>query len=168
MPCAGPENGTSKAAVVGIGFVGRAWAISFARAGCEVALWDEDREAPGRALRYIEQRLPDLAATDLSNEATPRRIRGRTRSFPTLESALDGAAHVQETTPEDVEVKCQVFARLDKAAASESVLASSASAILSSAFTEELERFVFGLNRGGIERSRYRGGVVKDGGRVVA
>jgi transposase len=88
LPCAGPENGTSKAAVVGIGFVGRAWAISFARAGCEVALWDEDREAPGRALRYIEQRLPDLAATDLSNEATPRRIRGRTRSRTRVLAAI--------------------------------------------------------------------------------
>jgi hypothetical protein len=63
--------------------------------GLRSRLVDEDREAPGRALRYIEQRLPDLAATDLSNEATPRRVRGRTRSFPTLESALDGAAHVQ-------------------------------------------------------------------------
>jgi L-gulonate 3-dehydrogenase len=151
-----------------MGFVGRAGAISFARVGCEVALWDEDREAPGRALRYIEQRLPDLAATDLSNEATPGRVRGRTRSFPTLESSLDGAAHVQETTPEDVEVKCQVFARLDKAAAPESVLASSASAILPSAFTEELEIFVVRTNRGGIERSRYHGGAVKGGGRVMA
>jgi L-gulonate 3-dehydrogenase len=128
----------SKAAVVGTGFVGRAWAISFARAGSEVALWDEDREAPGRALRYIEQLLPDLAATDLLNGATAEAVRGRMRSFPTLESALDGAAHVQESTPEDVEVKCGVFARLDKAAAPESVLASSTSAILPSAFTEGL------------------------------
>ena len=36
----------AKVAVIGSGFVGRAWAISFARAGCEVALWDQDKDAP--------------------------------------------------------------------------------------------------------------------------
>ena len=36
----------TRVAVIGSGFVGRAWAISFARAGCEVALWDQDKAAP--------------------------------------------------------------------------------------------------------------------------
>ena len=53
----------AKVAVIGSGFVGRAWAISFARAGCEVALWDQDKEAPGKALAYIERLLPDLRRT---------------------------------------------------------------------------------------------------------
>ena len=57
----------------------------------------------------------------------------------TLESALEGTVHVQENTPEDVEVKRAVFARLDAAAPPEAVLASSTSAILPSAFTENLE-----------------------------
>ena len=108
----------SKVAIVGTGFVGRAWAISFARAGCEVALWDEDPAAPGKALAYIEQLLPDLEATDLLNGATAEAVRGRMRPSATLEAALDGAAHVQESTPEDVEVKRRVFARLDNAGAS--------------------------------------------------
>jgi 3-hydroxyacyl-CoA dehydrogenase len=57
----------------------------------------------------------------------------------TLESALEGAVHVQENTPEDVEVKRAVFARLDAAAPADAVLASSTSAILPSAFTESLK-----------------------------
>jgi L-arabinonolactonase len=36
----------SKIAIIGSGFVGRAWAISFARAGHEIDLWDEDPQAP--------------------------------------------------------------------------------------------------------------------------
>ena len=36
----------SRVAIIGCGFVGRAWAISFARAGSEVALWDADPSAP--------------------------------------------------------------------------------------------------------------------------
>jgi len=129
----------TKAAVIGSGFVGRAWAISFARAGCEVALWDQDQEAPGKALAYVEQLLPDLEANDLLNGAAASEVAARIHVAPTLESALDGAAHVQENTPEDVEVKREVFARLDGVAPADAVLASSTSAILPSAFTEDLK-----------------------------
>jgi 3-hydroxyacyl-CoA dehydrogenase len=129
----------TKAAIIGSGFVGRAWAISFARAGCEVALWDQDKDAPGNALAYIERLLPDLEANDLLNGGTAGEVAVRIHVAPTLESALEGAAHVQENTPEDVEVKRAVFARLDTAAPTDAVLASSTSAILPSAFTENLK-----------------------------
>jgi L-gulonate 3-dehydrogenase len=129
----------TKAAIIGSGFVGRAWAISFARAKCEVALWDQDRQAPGKALAYIERLLPDLEANDLLNGARASEVAARIHAAPTLESALEGVAHVQENTPEDVEVKRAVFARLDAAAPPDAVLASSTSAILPSAFTEKLK-----------------------------
>jgi L-gulonate 3-dehydrogenase len=133
------ERGVTKAAVIGSGFVGRAWAISFARAGCEVALWDQDKDAPGKALAYIERLLPDLEANDLLNGDAAGAVAARIRAKASLESALDGAVHVQENTPEDVEVKRSVFARLDAAAPPDAVLASSTSAILPSAFTEGLK-----------------------------
>jgi L-gulonate 3-dehydrogenase len=57
---------------------------------------------------------------------------------PTLEAALDGAEHVQENTFEDVAVKRDIFARLDRLASPAAVLASSTSAILPSLFTETL------------------------------
>jgi len=129
----------TKAAIIGSGFVGRAWAISFARAGCDVALWDQDKQAPGRALAYIERLLPDLEANDLLNGAKASEVAARIHAAPTLEAALEGAVHVQENTPEDVEVKRAVFARLDAAAPPDAVLASSTSAILPSAFTENLK-----------------------------
>jgi L-gulonate 3-dehydrogenase len=129
----------TRVAVIGSGFVGRAWAISFARAGCEVALWDQDKEAPGKAFAYIERLLPDLEANDLLNGSAASEVAARIRVAATLESALEGAAHVQENTPEDVEVKRTVFARLDAAAPPDAVLASSTSAILPSAFTENLK-----------------------------
>src|SRR5580692_3853249 len=129
----------AKVAVIGSGFVGRAWAISFARAGCEVALWDQDKEAPGKARAYIERLLPELEANDLLNGVAGNEVSARIRPATTLESALEGTVHVQENTPEDVEVKRAVFARLDAAAPPEAVLASSTSAILPSAFTENLK-----------------------------
>jgi L-gulonate 3-dehydrogenase len=129
----------TRVTVVGAGFVGRAWAISFARAGNEVALWDQEKEAPRKALAYVEQLLPELEANDLLNGATASQVGARIQVATTLESALEGTVHVQENTPENVEVKRAVFAKLDAAAPPDAVLASSTSAILPSAFTENLE-----------------------------
>jgi 3-hydroxyacyl-CoA dehydrogenase len=133
------ERDVTKAAVIGSGFVGRAWAISFARARCEVALWDQDKDAPGKALAYVERLLPDLEKNDLLSGSLAAEVAARIHVAPTLESALEGVVHVQENTPEDVDVKRAVFARLDAAAPPDAVLASSTSAILPSAFTETLK-----------------------------
>jgi L-gulonate 3-dehydrogenase len=127
----------NKIALVGLGLVGRAWAISFARAGCDVALWDEKPDAADEALRFADEVLPDLAANGLIRDS-PAAVRARMRRAATLEEALDGASHVQESTPEEVGVKRHVFARLDALATDGAVLASSTSAILPSRFTEAL------------------------------
>jgi 3-hydroxyacyl-CoA dehydrogenase len=128
----------SKVAIIGAGFIGRAWAISFARAGHAVALWDEDAAAPGKALTYIEGLLSDLAANDLLNGSSAGEVRSRMRAVASLQDALADAIYVQENTPEKVETKRTVFARLDAAAAPDTILASSTSALLPSSFTETL------------------------------
>jgi len=128
----------SKVAIVGAGFIGRAWAISFARAGHDVTLWDEDKAAPGKALSAIEYLLPDLEVQDLLGGGTAAQLRGRLHATAHLEDALTDADYVQENTPENVEIKRAVFARLDAAAPVGAILASSTSAILPSAFTEHL------------------------------
>ncbi len=128
----------SKVAIIGAGFIGRAWAISFARAGHSVALWDEDAAAPGKALSYIERLLPDLEAQDLLEGSSPGQMRSRMQTAGRLEDAVAEADYVQENTPENVEIKRDIFARLDAAAPPGAILASSTSAILPSAFTETL------------------------------
>jgi L-gulonate 3-dehydrogenase len=127
----------SKIALVGLGLVGRAWAISFARAGHDVALFDDKEEAADGALRFADAVLPELAEHGLIRDP-PAAVRARMSRAATLEEALDGASHVQESTPEDVGVKRRVFARLDALAPQGAALASSTSAILPSRFTEAL------------------------------
>src|SRR5258706_3113844 len=128
----------SKFAIVGAGFIGRAWAISFARAGHEVALWDQDAGAPGAALDYIAGLLPELAKLDLLNGNSVAQVRSRMRGVASLEDALADAGYVQENTPEKLDVKRAVFARLDAAAKPDAILASSTSALLPSTFTDHL------------------------------
>ncbi len=90
------------------------------------------------ALAFAGATLPDLEACGLLSDQTPGAVRARMRAAATLAEALAGAEHVQENTPEDVEVKRAVFARLDAEAPPGATLASSTSAILPSQFTEGL------------------------------
>ncbi|RVC12776.1 3-hydroxyacyl-CoA dehydrogenase, partial [Mesorhizobium sp. M7A.F.Ca.AU.002.02.1.1] len=56
-----------------------------------------------------------------------------------LEEALAGAVHIQENTPENLEVKRKVFSLIDTLADPRTVIASSTSALLPSKFTDHLQ-----------------------------
>ena len=128
----------ARVAIIGIGFIGRAWAIAFARAGHQVALWDQDPAAPAKALDFIASVLPDLAANDLLDGAKPETLLARLGAERDLAAALSGADHVQENAPERLDVKKALFAELDRLAPKDAILASSTSALLPSRFTENL------------------------------
>ena len=128
----------SKTAIVGSGFIGRAWAISFAAAGNEVSMWDQSPEATGGARDYIAGILGDLASNDLLRGQTPEAVLARIDVVANLEEALAGAVHIQENTPENRDIKRAVFSRIDAMAAPDAVIASSTSALLPSTFTEHL------------------------------
>ncbi len=128
----------TKIAIVGVGLIGRAWALSFARAGYEVALTDAEPGPVEAAFAFIDQALEDLAGFDLLGGAPPAKVRQRMRAAVGLADALAGADHVQENTPEDIETKRAVYAELDRLAPADAVIASSTSALLPSAFTEGL------------------------------
>lgn len=129
----------SRVAIVGTGFIGRAWAISFARAGHDVALWDQMQGAPAAAKDYIAGVLPDLETNGLLGGHSPATVLGRIKLAATIEEALDGATHIQENTPEKLDVKIGVFSMLDEKAPKDAVIASSTSALLPSAFTAHLK-----------------------------
>lgn len=127
-----------KIAVIGAGLVGRAWAIVFARAGREVALYDSDPGAVARAQPMIVSGARDLADAGLIDEA-PETVGRRVRPAETIAAALDGAVYAQENTPEDVAIKREVFAAMDEAASADAVLGSSTSGIRASLFSEHLK-----------------------------
>lgn len=128
----------AKVAIVGCGFIGRAWAISFARARHEVRLWDQEQAAANAARDYISGILGDLAANDLLDGQEPDEVLTRISVSDDLEQALDGVTYIQENTPEKLEIKRAIFSKLDALAAPETVIASSTSALLPSAFTDHV------------------------------
>ncbi|HVY99309.1 MAG TPA: 3-hydroxyacyl-CoA dehydrogenase [Dongiaceae bacterium] len=128
-----------KIAIVGSGLIGRAWAITFARAGHEIRLYDEAAGQAEKAIAFAREMAAPLESEGLLNGQSADQVIARIKPAASLEAALDGVVHVQENTPEDLAVKQKVFARLDAVAAPETVLSSSTSAILPSKFTEHLK-----------------------------
>ncbi len=126
-------------AIIGSGFIGRAWAISFARAGASVKLWDHDPAAAEKAIIFITGVLGDLEDNGLLNGQSPATILGRISVATTMADAVtDDVTHVQENTPEVLDIKIRIFSELDEVASPNAILASSTSALLPSRFTEHL------------------------------
>jgi 3-hydroxyacyl-CoA dehydrogenase len=117
---------TDRAAVVGAGSIGTSWAIVFARAGLDVALYEPDPERREAAAAEIASRLADLAEFGLIDEA-PEPILGRIAITGDLAGALAGAAWVQECAPEILGLKREVVSELVRLADGRAVVASSTS-----------------------------------------
>lgn len=116
--------------IVGAGLIGRAWACVFARAGHPVQLWDPE---PG-----LRAHMPDLLRAMLEEAGNDPAAADRVTVCDTLEAALRGAALVQESCPEILDTKRELFARMDDAAAPGTILASSSSALMASEFAAGL------------------------------
>ncbi|MDO6732396.1 3-hydroxyacyl-CoA dehydrogenase [Marinovum sp. 2_MG-2023] len=126
----------SKVAIVGIGLIGRAWANVFARAGWDVALWDENPEALAAAPALVRDSLFELTEHGLVQD--PEAGAGRVRAASSLEDAVGDVDFIQENAPERIEIKTALFERLDSLAPAHCIIASSASALVASRFTEDL------------------------------
>tara|TARA_B100002051_G_scaffold266785_1_gene294383 strand:- start:643 stop:1593 length:951 start_codon:yes stop_codon:yes gene_type:complete len=128
-----------KIAVIGSGLIGRAWAISFARAGYAVEMTDIDPDALNQSIKALKGSLADLAKHNLLNDQDINTVAARVSPQESVAAALDGATYVQENTAEVLEIKKQVYTELDGIAGPETVIGSSTSGFMASLFTEELK-----------------------------
>jgi 3-hydroxyacyl-CoA dehydrogenase len=128
-----------KVAIIGSGLIGRAWAITFARGGYDVAMYDPEVAALKTSLDALGNLLVDLEKGGLLLNQNAATVRKRVAPVRTIEEALADASHVQENAPENLDAKRTLFAKLDSVAAPDTVLASSSSAIPGSQFTEGLK-----------------------------
>lgn len=128
---------SEKIAVVGAGLIGRAWAIVFARAGFEVAIWDAVPQALQACQALLRENIGDLAQHGLIEESVDT-VLARIQPAADLAAALKGAILVQENVKETVETKREIFAEMDRLAAPDTILTSSTSWIPTSEFSEHL------------------------------
>jgi len=122
-----------KVACIGAGNVGRAWAIVFARSGYDVALYDANPSVvENQSLPAIAQSLKDLEQAGMIADAAA--VLARISAAATLEDAVAGAVHIQESVREDAAIKRDLFIRIDAIAGPDALIASSTSAIPGSDF----------------------------------
>jgi len=108
-----------KAAIIGGGVIGGGWAARFLLNGWDVAVFDPDPEAErkiGEVLANARHALPALY-----DKALPRE--GALTFHADMAEAVEGAAWVQESVPERLEIKHKVYAGIETSG----ILASSTS-----------------------------------------
>jgi L-gulonate 3-dehydrogenase len=128
-----------KVAIVGSGLVGRGWAVAFARGGWNAVMWDPVEGAAAKSLELARTITEDLQAADLLLGQDAATVLGRISTADDLATALDGAAWMQESAPEKLDVKKQLWAEMDRLAAPSTILGSSTSAMVPSLFTQGLK-----------------------------
>ena len=108
-------------AIVGGGSIGRSFAILFAKAGFAVQLFEPDTARRSRLHDDIALTCADLREFGLLEVDEPT-MRARIQVFDAIADAVDGAALVQECAPEDVALKRELFADLERIEAGEGFL----------------------------------------------
>lgn len=115
--------------MVGAGRMGHGIALELARGGFEVSLYDA---VPGRAEAAIAEAredAQDLVRAGVIAAADVDVIVGRLRAAETLADATAGAEFGAEAVAEDLEVKQDVFAELDRLCPPPAILTSNTSSI---------------------------------------
>jgi L-gulonate 3-dehydrogenase len=126
-------------AIVGAGLIGRAWALAFARGGCDVKLFDPSAGVAEGALPLIAETAEQMFGLDLLNGNSVSTITARVSASSTLGDAVKDVDYVQENSPERPDVKKSLFSELDELVPAHAVIASSTSAILPSVFTAHVK-----------------------------
>jgi 3-hydroxyacyl-CoA dehydrogenase len=129
----------NRVALVGTGVVGSSWSLVFARAGADVNIYDPDRASAGRVVDYVRSALSAPEAPKSAAGGDSETILSRLKIVPSLEEAVAGVDYIQESAPERLDVKKELYKRLDALAHPSAILASSTSGLPASSFTEGLE-----------------------------
>nr|XP_020756227.1 lambda-crystallin homolog [Odocoileus virginianus texanus] len=120
-------------AVVGSGLIGRSWAMLFASAGFRVKLFDIEPRQVTDALVSLRKEMKMLEMSGyLKGELGAEEQLSLISGCSDLREAVEGALHVQECVPENLEMKRKLFAQLDKITDDHVVLSSSSSCLLPS------------------------------------
>jgi len=128
-----------QAAVIGAGTMGGGIGMSFANAGLPVALLEVSPEALERGLQTIRRNYSASVSRGSLDQARADAALALIRGVSEYE-ALGEADILIEAVFEDMNVKRQVFARLDKVAARHAILASNTSTLDIDAIAASTER----------------------------
>ena len=115
----------TRVAIVGAGVIGASWATTFLARGMDVVASDPAPGAEGALRKTVDAQWPAMQQIGLSPAASMERL----RFVASPEDAVADAGFVQENGPERLDIKRDLFRRLDEAAPPAALLATSTSTI---------------------------------------
>jgi carnitine 3-dehydrogenase len=134
----------TRIAIIGAGVIGASWATTFLARGMDVVASDPAPGAEEALRKTVDAQWPAMQQIGLSAAASVERF----RFVASPEDAVADAGFVQENGPERLDIKRDLFRRLDEAAPPDALLATSSSTITISEFqdacTRHPERVVLG------------------------
>jgi 3-hydroxybutyryl-CoA dehydrogenase len=115
-----------KTAVIGAGTIGASWAALFLVAGHEVHVYDSSDGTQRFVTDYVRNTWPYLQALNPSFKEEPP----QPNFHSTPESAASEADFIQESVPEQLHVKLELFRRIEPYLEGRAIVASSTSGLL--------------------------------------
>ena len=126
--------------VVGAGLMGHGIALQFAVGGYEVSLTDTSEKNLQLARENIDNSLTSLVELGLVDDATASDVPGKIHTIVPMAQAMDKVNFVVEAVYEDLALKQEVFAQLDKVCPPDAVLTSNTSSFMTSQLASSTAR----------------------------
>ena len=116
-------------AVIGAGTMGRRLAVDFARAGCDVTLFDVSSAAVEEAMRWLERTLGAWREEGRIDDGAAAAAMARIHPAPTLADAVAESTFIFENVPERLALKRALFADLAPHLRHEAIIVSNTSSL---------------------------------------
>ncbi len=125
---------------LGTGTMGFATALAFAKAGYDVRMFGRSQASVERGFGSIKSALATFSESGLAREAEIPLILGRIKGVTTLEEAAGGADFIIESIAEVLEIKQEIYAKIDKICPPHTIFATDTSGLSPTAIAEAVER----------------------------
>jgi len=127
-------------AVIGAGIMGRGISLVYAMNGCKVRLFDNDIKALGKAKGLIGADLELMVEEGLCPASRRREIIDNIVATESMGEAVGSVEFITEAVPESLELKWQVFDRLEALSSKSAIIASNTSTLPLSDLARHLAR----------------------------
>lgn len=116
--------------IIGAGTMGHSIALNFAIYGYPVVLFDTNKDYLAKLPEVMSRELVILEQEDLLNNLSIEQVLGNIHLSSDLSDSVADADYVIEAIPENIEMKQELFAKLDEYCKSTAIFASNTSSLI--------------------------------------